>query len=243
MIPVAAVARGRVPAMALARFKDLVVDACDAAVLGPFWAGALGLSWERFEDGDGLLSGPTPRHRIWVNQVPEPKTVKHRVHFDIYTRSVGDLEALGATVLRPLAEGEPWTLMADPEGGEYDAFVRQDVPADRLHGLEVDCVDPDAQAAWWAAVYGAEVVDQDTSFATVQNIPGMPIVTMDFDRVPEPKTVKNRVHWDVVVPDLPALLDAGATLLAKPSGDAYWHVLADPEGNEFCAFSEDDAGD
>jgi hypothetical protein len=59
---------------------------------------------------------------------------------------------------------------------------------------------------------------------------------MDFTRVPEPKTVKNRIHWDVNVTDLQPLLDAGAILL-RPKGDEIgWHVLADPEGNEFCAF-------
>jgi glyoxalase superfamily protein len=54
--------------------------------------------------------------------------------------------------------------------------------------------------------------------------------------VPEPKTAKNRLHWDVSCPDVSALLDAGATLLRPPDQDIDWHVLADPEGNEFCAF-------
>jgi len=63
---------------------------------------------------------------------------------------------------------------------------------------------------------------------------------MDFVPVHEPKTAKNRVHWDVTVPDVEsvaALVTAGATLLREPGGDIGWHVLADPEGNEFCAFT------
>ena len=94
--------------MAIARFKDLCMDAGDPAVLGPFWAAALGRTWEAKDDGGGLLTGPTPQHRIWVNPVPEAKTVKHRVHLDIYARDLADLEALGATI------GEPqrtWTVM------------------------------------------------------------------------------------------------------------------------------------
>ena len=59
------------------------------------------------------LSGPTPQHTIWVNQVPEPLTVKNRVHFDVSTSSLARLEDLGATIVRPY---ERWTVMADPEG-------------------------------------------------------------------------------------------------------------------------------
>ena len=57
-----------------------------------------------------------------------------------------------------------------------------------------------------------------------------------FGDVPEPKTVKNRIHWDVETDDVQRLLDRGATLLRGPDDDIGWHVLADPEGNEFCAF-------
>jgi len=49
--------------------------------------------------------------------------------------------------------------------------------------------------------------------------------------------VKNRVHWDVEVADVGLLVDAGATLLRPQGSDLDWHVLADPQGNEFCAFS------
>ena len=56
-----------------------------------------------------------------------------------------------------------------------------------------------------------------------------------FAPVPEPKTVKNRIHWDVETTDVQALLDRGATVLRGPDDDIDWHVLADPEGNEFCA--------
>src|SRR6266545_4328622 len=185
--------------MAIARFKDLVIDAADPDRLGPFWAAALGLTWHSQRDGDGRLSGPTREHTIWVNGVPEPKTVKHRVHFDIYTASLDELRSLGAHVLVPQGDDRRWTVMADPEGGEFDAFRRDDVPADRLHGLVVDSADPVAQAHWWGAIYEAPVVVDPSGFATVEKIPGMPILTMDFNAVPEPKTVKNRIHWDVSV--------------------------------------------
>jgi hypothetical protein len=55
--------------------------------------------------------------------------------------------------------------------------------------------------------------------------------------VREPKTVKNRIHWDVTVPDVLPLVEAGATVLREPDEEIDWHVLADPEGNEFCVFT------
>lgn len=170
--------------MAIARYKDLCVDAGDPARLGGFWAAALGRTWEARDDGDGLLRGPTPQHAIWINRVPEARAVKQRVH-----------------------------------------------------GLVVDSADPEAQARWWAGVYGAEVTANDGWF-TVEGVPGMPILTMDFVPVPEPKTAKNRIHWDVTVPGVAPLVEAGAAVLREPGGDIDWHVLADPEGNEFCAFPE-----
>jgi hypothetical protein len=222
--------------MAIARFKDLCLDANDRPGLGAFWAAVLGRTRET-RDGSVLLTGPTPRHTIWVNQVPEAKTVKHRVHLDIYARDLTDLEALGATIVEPQFGTRTWTVMADPEGGEFCAFPRSEVPAERLHGLAVDSADPEAQARWWAKVYGVDVITNDGWF-TLEDVPGMPILTMDFAPVPEPKTVKNRIHWDVSIPAVGPLVEAGATVLRERGGDIGWHVLADPEGNEFCAFTE-----
>jgi hypothetical protein len=64
----------------------------------------------------------------------------------------------------------------------------------------------------------------------------MPILIMDFVSVLEPKGVKNRIHWDVTVPGMAPLVDAGATVLREPEQEINWHVLADLEGNEFCVF-------
>ena len=222
--------------MAIAQFKDLCVDAVDPARLGQFYAAVLGRTWEADEDGEGVLRGPTPQHTIWINRVTEEKTVKHRVHLDVFAPDLAGLTALGATVLVPQHDDQTWTLMADPEGGEFDAFLRAELPAERLHGLEVDCADAEAQATWWGEVYGVEVTRYDSWFA-LEGVPGMPSDAMDFATVPEPKRVKNRIHWDVTAPDVAPLLAAGATVLRKPDDEVRWYVLADPEGNEFCAFT------
>jgi hypothetical protein len=222
--------------MAIARFKDLCLDAGDPARLGEFWAAVLGRGQEAMDDGDRRLTGPTPQHTLWINRVPEAKTVKHRVHLDIYARDLAGLEALGATVVEPRHGPLTWTVMADPEGGEFCVFLPSEVPAERLHGLVVDSADPLAQARWWAGVYGIDVTEND-GWSTLEGVPGMPILTMDFVPVPEPKTVKNRIHWDVAVPAVAPLVEAGATVLREQDAEISWHVLADPEGNEFCAFT------
>ena len=82
--------------MAIATYKDLCIDAVDARLLGSFWGGVLGLAVEHLDDGDAKLTGPTPQHTVWVNTVPEPKTVKHRVHLDVWLDAVSDAKDLGA---------------------------------------------------------------------------------------------------------------------------------------------------
>jgi len=220
--------------MAIARWKDLCVDATDVHGLAPFWGAVLGLDLS-YHDGDAVLRGRTPEQTVWVNQVPEPRTVKQRVHLDVYARSGVDVETLGATRLS--GDGEfHWTVMADPEGGELCVFVRDPLPDYRLYELGVDCVDSGPVARWWAEVLGGHLVDDERGFSYVEQIPGAPFESIDFAPVPEPKTVKNRIHWDVTAESAQPLLDVGARLLRSRDDEIGWDVLADPEGNEFCVF-------
>ena len=89
--------------MAIARFKQVVLDAGDVVRLGKFWSAALNRTWQPKKDTYGFVTGPTPQHTAWINAVPEPKTAKNRVHLDIYARSLADLEALGATPVEPFS--------------------------------------------------------------------------------------------------------------------------------------------
>ncbi len=229
---------GTVPDMAIAAFKDLCIDAVRPDVLGQFWATTLGLDFALQEGGDGVLTGPTDQHKIWVNAVPEPKTVKQRVHLDVHVEAVADLEALGARV-QDRSSTYPWDVMRDPEGGEFCAFVRSERHDYRLYEVVVDSADGEAMAHWWADVFGASLCDDEHKrWWSINEVVGMPFEWMVFVPVPEPKRVKNRIHWDVEADDVQPLLDAGATLL-RPKGDGgiKWHILADPEGNEFCVFT------
>jgi hypothetical protein len=227
--------------MAIATWQDLCIDAADASVLGPFWAGALGLAYHPHDDGDAQLDGPTPEHRVWINTVPEPVTVKQRVHLDVHAASVDDVLALGATAED--LDSFAWKRLRDPEGGELCVFER--APDDArlrsgylLYEIGVDAADPQAVARWWADVLGASYGEHAKEpWTWVDEIPGAPFDCLTFAAVPEPKTVKNRIHWDVKTTDVRLLLDAGATIVDR---QPRWTVMADPEGNEFCAFTTQD---
>ncbi len=222
------------------RFQDLCMDTVEGEQLGRFWAETSDLRFD-LDGGTGRLVGPTDGHRIWMNQVPEPRTVKHRVHLDVYAASVDDLVARGASVVLAAEEsGFSWTVMADPEGGEFCAFLRDPsaLPDYRIHGIVVDSHDPQSIAQWWGDLFGAPVhTDDAKGWWWLEDVPGMPIKTMDFVPVPEPKAVKNRIHWDVRG-SAESLREAGATLLRARDDEITWTVMADPEGNEFCVFDD-----
>jgi hypothetical protein len=172
---------------------------------------------------------------VWVNPVPESRSVKNRVHLDVHGSSVEEYEDWGARRLS--APGElPWTVMADPEGGEFCVFVRDRPPARRPYEVVVDSLDSAAIASWWADVFGARLVAEERGFHWLDGVPGYPADALVFVPVPEPKTEKNRVHWDVTVDAVEPLVRSGATLLREPDDQISWSILADPEGNEFCAF-------
>ena len=220
--------------MAFATYKDLCIDAVDAAAMGRFWAGALRLDLTLDDDGDARLTGPTPSHTVWINTVPEPLTVKQRVHLDVRADSLDDVVALGAEVVD--ADSFPWVVARDVEGGELCVFgVRPETQAGLME-IVVDTSDPVRIATWWADVLGVERQDHEHGFSYIEPVPGAPFESLVFVPVPEPKTVKNRIHFDVDTPDVQLLVDAGAELLRRQDDEIGWHVMADPDGNEFCAF-------
>ncbi|MET1005406.1 MAG: VOC family protein [Propionibacteriaceae bacterium] len=215
-------------------FKDLCIDTTNPKTAAEFWSQALGLT--ATPRGDlYVLTDEVEEHTLWVNPVPEQKSVKNRVHLDVHVASLEEIEDLGAELV---ADDEPWTVMADPEGAEFCAFVRppEKLPDYRLYELVVDCQDPEKLATWWATQFGIEAQPDPESFSWfLEGAPGMPW-EMVFNAVPEPKTAKNRVHWDVLG-DSAALVAAGATLVRARDEEIGWNVLADPEGNEFCVFA------
>jgi catechol 2,3-dioxygenase-like lactoylglutathione lyase family enzyme/predicted enzyme related to lactoylglutathione lyase len=222
-----------------AHWMELCMDTAENGPrLGAFWAAVIGGEHRASADdpaGDVVVAEPEGGG-IAMCVVPEAKTVKHRVHLDVYAASLADLEALGATVVLPAGEsGRGWTIMHDPEGGEFCAFLREPdrLPPYRLHGVGIDCVDAEASARWWGERFGVEPVNHEgEDWWTLEKVTNDPVLTLDFAPVPEPKTVKNRVHWDVYG-EVEAFRSAGAAVLWE---QPRWTVMADPEGNEFCVF-------
>lgn len=221
--------------MSLATFKDLCMDATDSGLLGEFWSTALGLELHRQDNGDAFLTGPSAAHTIWINQVPEPKTVKHRIHLDVHGSAVGALRAGGATIVDD--ESFHWIVMADPEGGEFCLFLRDEQPDYRLYEVVVDCADHEAMSAWWVEAIGGQRRLDERGFSYLVHVPGAPFDSLTFLPVDETKQTKNRIHLDLFADDPAMLVDVGATLLRRRDDEIDWEVLADPEGNEFCVFA------
>jgi Glyoxalase-like domain len=205
-------------------FKDLCLDATDAFRIAAFWGSLLGLDVARLDDGDAVLRRDGTAV-LWVNRVPEPKTVKNRVHLDVGGDAPPD-----ATLLHD--EGG-FRVLEDPEGNEFCAFP------DSAPGVLAICTDsprPEAVAAWWAALVGGKVgPGPDGTPRWIHGAAGLKGVTWKFLPVDDERVVKNRCHWDVYG-DPAELVAAGATVVRERDDETGWTVLADPDGNEFCAF-------
>ncbi len=122
--------------------------------------------------------------------------------------------------------------------------------ASRTANFCLDARDPRAQAAWWAQVLDDFVPDgeDDADEAGLHGPAGRDLI---FLRVPEEKTIKNRMHMCLRPVDrnrdeeVERLLHLGATVVDDlRTEDSGWAVLADPEGNEFCVLTTpaDEAG-
>jgi len=139
------------------------------------------------------------------------------------------------------------------------------VPATTIQ-IAIDCADPHPLCAFWAAVVGYEVEDNEelirqvlaAGHATqddVEEFDGRLVWRIAgacrdpqgqgprllFQQVPEPKTVKDRIHLDLHIgeeqreTEVERILGLGATKLWDgQQGPQAWVTLADPEGNEFC---------
>jgi predicted enzyme related to lactoylglutathione lyase len=115
--------------------------------------------------------------------------------------------------------------------------------ASRWQSICVDCSDPRSLGRFWEAVLGWPRTEESDDEVVLEPPPGSPErgVAPDllFLRVPEPKSVKNRLHIDLRPDDQAAEVARIEALGARradvgQSGDESWVVLADPEGNEFC---------
>ena len=114
-------------------------------------------------------------------------------------------------------------------------------PLGTVNGLVIDCTDPVALAVFWQSVFAVEVdavEEEPARYVDLRSRPGVPVLR--FQRVPEPKTLKNRLHLDIEVvslDDAVARIEGFGGRPLRPRGTDYgvhYRVMADPEGNEFC---------
>lgn len=104
----------------------------------------------------------------------------------------------------------------------------------------IDCKDPLALSWFWQQLIGGEVDPrtQSTEWVALAGVPGLGY--LGFQKVPESKAVKNRVHLDVDVESIEDALNEAVALGAERLAGVveeqtnYFQVMLDPEGNEFC---------
>ena len=115
----------------------------------------------------------------------------------------------------------------------------------KINHITIDAHQPDEISRFWAAAMGWAEDPDDPNLPEHDEAAILSpdkSQTLLFERVPEGKSVKNRVHLDVMPTDrtrdeeVAHLIEMGATLYAdhRRSDGGGWVVLQDPEGNEFC---------
>lgn len=119
-------------------------------------------------------------------------------------------------------------------------------PVARLGAVIIDCRDPERLAAFWGALLGVKVggrLGDPPQYVDLEPLSEGPY--LGFQRVPEPKGVKNRVHLDLNVDDveratqrIEALGGARASVQDVREYGYAWRVMLDPEENEFCLIFE-----
>jgi hypothetical protein len=102
--------------------------------------------------------------------------------------------------------------------------------------LTFDASDALALAQFWAAVLGSDVDEDSTPDRAFVEAPGWGGPNMWFNRVPEPKTAKNRLHLDLrtltsVEEEVARLEGLGASTVERFDSHV---MMRDPDGNEFC---------
>ena len=106
-----------------------------------------------------------------------------------------------------------------------------------VKSVTFDCGDALRVAGFWAAALGSDVDEDSTADKAFVEPAGWGGPTLWFQRVLEPKTAKNRMHFDLRAPggrvrdEVRRLEGLGATVVRRDEGLV---VMQDPEGNEFC---------
>jgi predicted enzyme related to lactoylglutathione lyase len=116
----------------------------------------------------------------------------------------------------------------------------------RLDSVTIDCHDPERLALFWGSMFGTAEEwrgGDPVQYVDLAETDGSPVLRLQ--RVPEPKTVKDRIHLDLRVDDIEdasrRVVELGGARLEQDDiheYDVVFRVMLDPEGNEFCLVSQ-----
>ncbi|WP_407547664.1 VOC family protein [Streptomyces sp. Pv4-95] len=112
----------------------------------------------------------------------------------------------------------------------------------RINALIVDATDPARLAAFWSELLGRPVVDRTGPYVWLRRENGL---GLGFQQISEPKSGKNRMHFDISSPEPAAeqqRVEALGGRRLEQYADGGFLVMADPEGNEFCIIPEGPVG-
>jgi predicted enzyme related to lactoylglutathione lyase len=243
------------------RLVHIVIDARDTSGLAAFWGAALG--WEvALDEPDEACVWPAGFEYPGAGAlplvfvpVPEPKTVKNRLHLDLASQSaahqaelVARVRDIGAVPV-DIGQGDvPWVVLADPEGNEFCVLEPRPVYRDTgpVAAVVVDSAVPASLADFWMHAGGWPLAagDSDGGQIVALRSPQGIGPYLEFLRSSDPKRVKDRAHLDVApakeedqAAAVGSLLRLGAIRADVGQGEVSWVVMADPEGNEFCVLS------
>ncbi len=116
----------------------------------------------------------------------------------------------------------------------------------KVASITVDCEDPHRLGGFWSALLGVAVVEVGEDYVELARL-AEDAPNLLFIKVPEAKSSKNRLHLDLVVPDVTSAVDSALDVGASRAegdfaGPFPWAVMLDPEGNEFCLCPPDCPG-
>ncbi|KUI24983.1 hypothetical protein AU196_06710 [Mycobacterium sp. IS-1742] len=186
------------------RIREILVESTDPSPLVTFWSELLQLP----SVGDGAVH-LDDGVRLRFAEVDEPKRVKNRLHLDLASTSadhqaelVRQARSLGAAPL-DIGQGDvPWVVLSDPGGNEFCVLE----PREEYQGVGpiaavvFDALDPSALARFWSGPTGLPVTREHPVYASLRQDSRF---WVEFVRVDEPKTLRNRLHLVVDGADLP----------------------------------------
>ena len=189
--------------------------------------------------------------RLWFDRHRPEAVAIERVFADTNVSTVmGTAQVTGIVMMLaerrglPVALHTPTEVKAAVSGNGRADKAQVTTMVTRLLGLDrapkpADAADALALARFWAAVFGSDVDEDSTADKAFVEAAGWGGPNIWFIRVPEPRTAKNRMHFDLRAPGAEAAevarLEAlGASVVRRHPSHT---VMQDPEGNEFCVES------